>query len=457
MTRQGKRRGSVLIMALWIIAVLSVLVMSFAFEARQQAGVDIYVRERNRVSRLLESGRMLGEAVLLSYQDAPEPEIKGGEPDWKEPFEEDRWVIEKHDLKSQDKCVIGPVTLEDDEGDEERDPATITVEIVAESATPGIDINSFTEDADGKYVSRFQAILSQSGIAEDLEVEVEDASRSGSSRHNLMNLLIASWKDWRDEDTSVSSGPLTDSAYDPREDDGAEEAWYRERDEADKIPEKDRRLPPNGPIKKLEELSYIRGFRDFPAVLWGGLLRPEEKESEKNPRLTGIISRFKISGGKRLQLNDETRKEDLLTIPGLFADDPEDDDAKADSDELVEAILGALRTLPEDVDDVDETRAWWPFKGFSDLQKRVDDYGCDLPVPDEVGEYIQFPGESPASPDRSDKKKIVPSDAKKYRMTITGESLGMRYVVSARCLIDNGKVRYVEWSESDASHEKVVR
>ena len=48
MTRSGNRRGSVLVMALWIIAVLSVIVMSFAFEARQQAGIDIYVRERNR-------------------------------------------------------------------------------------------------------------------------------------------------------------------------------------------------------------------------------------------------------------------------------------------------------------------------------------------------------------------------------------------------------------------------
>ena len=34
MTRFGSRRGSVLIMALWIIAILSVMVISFAFEAR---------------------------------------------------------------------------------------------------------------------------------------------------------------------------------------------------------------------------------------------------------------------------------------------------------------------------------------------------------------------------------------------------------------------------------------
>ena len=103
------RRGSVLIMALWIIAILSVMVVSFAFEARQQAGIDVYVRERNRVSRLIDSGRVLGEVVLLGYKDAPDPEIKSGAPDWDDAFEEDRWVVEKHDLKTDHKCKIGPI------------------------------------------------------------------------------------------------------------------------------------------------------------------------------------------------------------------------------------------------------------------------------------------------------------------------------------------------------------
>ena len=65
-----KRRGSALVMAIWIIAVLSVMVLSFAWEARMQAGINIYVRERNRVDRLVESGRIVGEIVLAGYKDA---------------------------------------------------------------------------------------------------------------------------------------------------------------------------------------------------------------------------------------------------------------------------------------------------------------------------------------------------------------------------------------------------
>ena len=57
------KRASALLMALWIIAVLSVMVLSFATEAHLQTGINVYVRERNRVNRLMDAGRVLGEVV----------------------------------------------------------------------------------------------------------------------------------------------------------------------------------------------------------------------------------------------------------------------------------------------------------------------------------------------------------------------------------------------------------
>ena len=95
----SQRRGSVLIMALWIVAILSVMVISFAFEARQQVGIDVYVRERNRVNRVVDSGRMIGEAILLDYKNAKDPENRNGVLDWKDLFEEDRWCIPKWESK----------------------------------------------------------------------------------------------------------------------------------------------------------------------------------------------------------------------------------------------------------------------------------------------------------------------------------------------------------------------
>ncbi len=460
------RRGSVLVMALWIIAILSVMVVSFAFEARQQAGIDIYVRERNRVSRIIDSGRVLGEAVLLGYKDAPDPDIKSGEPDWNDAFEEDRWVIEKYDLKTDHKCVIGPIRLDEEDPDEaDEDAPTITVELKFESATSKIDINSLT---DAKGLEILKTVLRDSGIDDELEVEIEDADRSGRKKHNLLNLLVASWKDWRDEDDAVSRGPFesgSDYNYNPQDDDGAEKSWYEERDEEDEIPVKDRRVPANGPIKKLEELSYIRGFRDFPSVLTGGRLYDgteqddtrgkrgkDEMDELENPQLAGIMDNFKVSGGMKLELNDETREKDLKTILGPMYD-PEDMSATEDLNDLVQAILTALKTMPEDDDNVDETRTWWPFKDFGDLERRVDDVGFGEKVPEDLKEYIRWPGESAASSSgKSGKdKKGASEDVEKFSMTITGESLGMKYVVRARCVVEENKVKYIEWSENEST------
>ena len=165
------RRGSVLIMALWIIAILSVMVVSFAFEARQQAGIDVYVRERNRVSRLIESGRVLGETVLLGYKDAPEPEIKSGAPDWDDAFEEDRWVVEKYALKQDHKCKIGPIDLDGsaegrDEEAEDVEPATVTVELTF-----------FMEKRDGDFLSQKE----KSTIVRVVKIPIYEHSQGGAT------------------------------------------------------------------------------------------------------------------------------------------------------------------------------------------------------------------------------------------------------------------------------------
>ena len=471
------RRGSVLIMALWIIAILSVMVVSFAFEARQQAGIDVYVRERNRVSRLIESGRVLGEVVLLDYQNAKKPETTNGEPDWKELFEEDRWCIEKWALKDSRTCQIGPITLDEEKDDDEQrdvDVQTVMVELKFESAEHGIDINCLYDGSkdggetsgkkgsgaseascDKEYVDMWRIILRTSGIDEELEVEVEDADRSGHKRHNLMNLLIASWQDWRDSNDDVSRGPLDDSGSDyrhnPQEDDGAERKWYKDRNEEDEIFDSQREIK-NGPIAKLEELSYIRGFRDFPAILTGGhlydgtdLAKKFEKDDEANPMVSGIMDYFKLSGGPKIELNGSTRRKDLLVHLALFSDDLDDASQRGDNEALADAILGALFKEPEDADDrisqKDESGgSWWPYKDIEDLRTRVDDFGCDVDIPNELGERIKFSSDASAKD----------TTGEKFSMVITCESMGMKYVVKARCVLTDKKVRYIEWSENES-------
>ena len=221
MTPPHARSGSALLTALWIIAVLAVMVLSFSFEAHQQAGINVYVRERNRVNRLVEPGRILGETILLGYNDAKE---WSEDEDPSDLDEEDRWYKEKRDLKFRTCCKIGPILM--DEEDPESGTVTVEIELANSGAENGININNLFSGGDQNYVLRWQMILRNAGVPEELEVEVKDADGRSSKRHNLMNHLIACWNDWRDEDNNVSAGPITnDSDIKSEPDDGAESEW----------------------------------------------------------------------------------------------------------------------------------------------------------------------------------------------------------------------------------------
>ena len=425
------RRGSALIVALWIIAVLSVMVFSFAFEAHQQAGINLYVRERNRVSRLVEPGRILGETILLGFGEA-KAWSEGEDP--KDLDEEDRFYLEKRALKFESKCTLGPILL--DEDDEESGTVTVEIQIANSGDENGINVNELYSGGDKNYALRWQMILKASGVDEDLEVDVPEADGRGTKRHNLMNLLVASWNDWRDEDDTVSKGPLADCS--PEEDDGAEKAWYEEANarlldeahgrEARDAAKEEFVTPRNGAIPDVKELASVRGFRDFPAVLTGGLLRPDEEESEDNPRLKGIVRVFGTSGSAKVNVNDCT-VEQLMTVPGVFNEDATNDGDTAETEEIARAIVEARSVMPED-GDVDETRDWWPYKDWQDLCRRVSDY-ANVDVGQDASEYLCY---------TADESTV-------FKMRIVAESMGMSHEASCECYVKDGKVRYLKWRE----------
>ena len=400
------RNGGALLMALWTMAILSVMVLSFAYEAHQQSGVNVYVRERNRVNRLTDAGQAVAEVVLLKYKDAPD---WNKDQDIESLLEDDRWVREKQDLK-RGQCTIGPLVLDADDPD----GGTVTVEIQSvNSGSKGvININNlYKGGGDNKYMERWWMIFQSHGIPEELATEKDGTI-------NLWNILIASWDDWRDEDDTVT-------AIDGEEA-GAERKWYEEYEEEEKIDEEDRRRPRNGPIPDVHELAYLRGWREYPAVLTGGVLNPWEKK-DSQIHVKGIEHLFTTVGSSKIILNDQTSVDTLITIPGVYGD-AEDKEALEEANVVAQAILNALRTMPEDYD-VDESRSWWPFKDWQDLNKRVDDQ--DEEVGSEANQYLSF----------------EPDDTTIYKIKITGESMGMKHEVSAECYVRDSKVRYISWRE----------
>ena len=409
------KRGSALLMALWIIAVLSVMVLSFSTEAHLQTGINVYVRERNRVNRLMDAGRVLGEVVLLGYEQATE---WSADEDAEELLEEDRWYLEKRALKFDSKCTVGPILL--DEDDPDSGTVTIDIELANSGDKNGINVNELYSGGDQSYALRWQMILQGSGLPQELEVEMNDHE---GGKKNLMNVLIASWNDWRDEDDAVSTSPLEDG----HGDDGAESDWYEEADEHLDVAEEDRRRPRNGSIPDVQELSYVRGFRDFPAVLTGGLLYPDQEESVDNPRLRGIIGVFGTTGGTKVNVNDCT-VEQLLTIPGIFNE--EDTEDQMEAEEIARAIVDTLKVMPDY--DVDEGRSWWPYKDWQDLCNRVSD-AADVEIGNEAQQYVCFKPESTSI----------------FKMKITGASMGMKREVNCECYVNSTdkKVRYIKWRE----------
>ena len=231
-------------------------------------------------------------------------------------------------------------------------------------------------------------------------------------------------------------GPLPD--LNPQEDDGADEAWYKQLNErledeargkaARNAAKEERLLPRNGAIPDVKELASVRGFRDFPAVLTGGLLHPDADESEENPRFKGIVNVFGTSGSAKVNVNDCT-VEQLLTVPGIFNEDATTDGDTAESEEIARAIVEARTVMPEG-EDVDESRDWWPYKDWQALCRRVSDH-ANVDVGQEANEYLCY----------------TPDADTVFQMRIVAASMGMTHEAQCECYVKDGKVRYLKWRE----------
>ena len=418
------KRGSALIFALWTIAVLSVMAIAFAYEARQQAGINVYVQRRNRITHLIGAGQILAEIVLVNYRDVA---------DWNEDqddekmLEDDVWYKEKQDLKSTSKCTIGPVFLDEDEPEK----SLVTVEIsTSNSGEKGIiNINELYNGKDGsadsKYTERWWMIFKSHDIPEELDTPEE-------GRINLWNVLIASWNDWRDEDDTVTQ---IDG-----EDCGAENEWYEDLEEKFKDVDEDmknelKRRPRQGPIPDVKELEYVRGFRDYPAVLTGGIINPWEQDEKDQIMVRGIMDLFCTEGSSKINVNNCNSIDALITIPGIY-EDPSDDDCLEEAKEVAQAILDGLTQMPKDDDGIDTSRSDWPYKSWDDLMKRIDDLDGSSVKSEDIGSeaqnYLSFQAEEDSV----------------FKIKITGESAGMSRSVEAEGYVKDKKVRYVKWSEN---------
>ena len=65
--RRSSRKGSALVAVIWLLAVLSILIASYAVDAHLQTRINIYLRERVTVDNLMEAGLAIAEVIHTDY------------------------------------------------------------------------------------------------------------------------------------------------------------------------------------------------------------------------------------------------------------------------------------------------------------------------------------------------------------------------------------------------------
>ena len=402
-TCPGGRRGSALVTVIWVVAVLSLIVLNFAAEAKLQSNVNRHTTERVRVNSLTEAGKVIAEVILTDYQnvtDAPEDQTLE---EMEEEFKEDRWIVEKRALKGSSSVDTGAIAIDP------KDPDSGTFSVCIEAKETKLNINTLWSGGNQNWLEIWENILVLCNVPEE-----------------YINELVCSWNDWRDPDDAISQDLL--DQY-PRGD-GGESEYYK-----DELKSEDGRMrfkpckPRNGEISDLKELAMLKGFREHPQVLTGGVINPEAKEKDQIT-VKSILGYFDVIGSGKVNVN-AAPKEILLSIPGITDNaDVDDLNKRSEAEELVQAIIDYRSSAGASAADKKFYREedYGSFKDFSDLQNRIQEKTGNS-IGNEASNYLIYAPET------------------YFEITIVGSSAGITHTVKAVAMVQDSKVRYIRWQE----------
>ena len=410
MMGRKSRKGSALVAVIWLLAVLSILIASYAVDAHLQTRINIYLRERVTVDHLTDAGLAIAEVILTDYQNAAAASSQSAFDDM---LENDRWYEEKVKLKDQGSVETGAIPVDS------LNPEGGTVSVTIRPIESKFNINNLYAGGDANFSDLWMNILAISGIPKD-----------------YWDGIVNGWCDWRDPDETKTG------------DDGAESDFYSAayQDFIDgRDTERNKNYKPkarNGEIVDIEELKSIKGFNEYKekpinadAILNGGVLNPEDDEDDQIVITNGLSRFFSVYGSGKINVNAVKDPFILAAIPGIFqGDNPENEDP----DDIAEAMTNAIQiidsreTVPADGrnplivsdNDADDTGA---YKDFNGIQTRLHDVG--LEIQNEASAYLSYQSE------------------KFFEITIVGQSFGIVHKIVAIAFLEDSKVRYLRWQE----------
>ena len=410
--RKEARKGSALVAVIWLLAVLSILIASYAVDAHLQTRINIYLRERVAVDHLTDAGLAIAEVILTEYQNVQDVST---ETDLAQVQEDDRWYNEKRLLKSQGGQEVSTGAIPVDALNADGGTVSVTIRPIESK----FNINTLFAGGDANFSDLWMNILAISGIPKD-----------------YWDGIVDGWCDWRDTDGTMTG------------DDGAESDFYSQayQDFVDgREVERNKNYKPkarDGEIVDLEELKSIKGFNEYKekpinadAILNGGVLNPSDDEADQIVITNGLSKFFSVYGSGKINVNAVKDPIVLAAIPGVFqGDNPENEDP----DDIAEAMTNAMQiielreTMPTNgknplIASDDDTNDTGAYKDFSNLQERMQDVG--LEIQNEASTYFAF------QPDKF------------FEITIVGQSFGIVHKIVAIALVQDGKVRYLRWQE----------
>lgn len=247
--------GSALIVALWVVLLLSLLIGSFAFDMHIEAGITSYYRKRMQSQALAESGVELAKFMLMESRDST---AGGGdaEPDFSGMLNEDALMAAENLAKG------GKVTLKREMGAGE-----LTVTIYPAEAR--YNVNTISEE-------QWDDLFDYTRVPQELWDELRDG--------------FLDWVD--DNDLHRLNGAESDDPF-------YEDRGYKVK---------------NAPLDTIEELSLIKGFTE--EIIYGtpGELAESLPAGE---RPTGLIQHLSTWSSGCINPNAASF-DTMMTLPGIL-------------------------------------------------------------------------------------------------------------------------------------------
>ncbi len=399
------RSGSALIIAIWTVALLSILVLSFSFDAILEGRIATYVRQRQRVNYLTQSGIAIAEMLLEKQRNVSATSVTTAE--------EDRWKAPALRIKRGQTAII----------DEPLGDGIIHIEIIPEQSR--WNINKLCNSAQGGGAAANKQNTSQAPSQYDLVWE--QIFETAGVPEEMIPDMIDCWNDWTDMDSTISGR------------NGAEDEYYKlEEDPKTREP----RIPytaRNGPIDTIDELRLIKGF--VPAILDGGILNPEEKRPDQQIVVRGIKELFTTYGDGKINVNAAPR-EVLMTIP-----DMDDITAGAIIEEREGRGMGGMSRSSStsatggksstSSKNTTSSKSSTGSKNPTGTGDEEEDFSFKS-----VGDFMSRVPGIPTSV-----QQFITVNSSVFRLNIEGRSAGISHHIVAIAELNGEKVRYLRWRE----------